>query len=303
MKLILAAPLLAALLQGTPTPTPAVEVYPPVRHATVAHCFSLPDEVKGDVVRKALADLSTKDADCAIRYGPMKATSRPSRVFVVVEAPASVDVKDVVKALKKGASTVEPMAWTCFQSTDNTLGRGLGGGMPGLSPRDFILGLSNDLRWVEARGGFVEFFFAPGKLSADVIQDRFHKLAQPFGVKDVGDVVVESFVWTLTAPIEAAAARRAEKELAKISGVKEARIDIEKHTLSVKVALENLVRSAPPIAMPGGGDALADAGAALADTSPVPRMRFDTNQIFTVLDKEKLTLAATAKEGEGTDGK
>jgi hypothetical protein len=292
-----------ALARQAPNAPKPPEIYPPERNATVVHAFSLPDDVKGDLVRKALAELSTKDADCGIRYGPMKATARPSKVFVLVEAPATVDVKDVIKALKKGATTVEPTAWTCFQSTDSQLGRGLDGGMPGFSPRDFILGMSNDLRWVEARGGFSEFFFLPGKLDADSIKDRFHKLAQPFGVKDVGSLVVETITWPLSGPIDAAAAKRAEKELARISGVQSAKIDVAGLALEVKVVLEGQIRGAPPIALPGGGDALAADGAAAGEKALAPRMRFDTNSFFAVLEKERLSVVATKKESADQGGK
>lgn len=302
MLLHIAAFVLAGTLvaQDAPPAAKSVEMYPPVKHATVVFAFGLPDEIKADVVRKSLAELSTKEADCGVRYGPVKSAARPQKAFVIVEAPASIDVKDVIKALKKGAATVEPMAWTCFESTDKTLGSGLGSGMPGLSPRDFILGISNDLRWVDARGGFSEFFFAPGKLDAEFIQDRFHKLARPFGVMDLGVIVTETITWPLAGPLDPATAKRVEKELAKIAGVKSVKLDIEKNVLEVKVVLDGLVRSAPPMALPGG---VALGGAADADAEPAPRMRFDTNSLFTVLDKEKVNVSAPPEESEGPGGK
>lgn len=311
MNVIQAALLVLALLQSPPAQPPpqlpallqTPAVYPPVRNASVVHAFGLPDDVKADAVRKSLAELSTKEADCRISYGPMRSSARPQKSFVVVEAPASVDVKDVIKALKKGAASVEPMAWTCFQSSDPMLGAGLAAGMPGLSPRDFILGLSNDLRWVEARGGFSEFFFTPGKLDAAFIQDRFHKLAQPFGIKDVGAVVVETITWPLAEPVDPAAAKRAEKELLKIAGVKSAKVDAAGKSLEVKVALDGLVRGAPPITLPGGMGVLVTSGSAEPETDPAPRMRFDTNTLFGVLDKEKLAVLPPAKESEVQGGK
>jgi hypothetical protein len=307
MKLLHASALvvlsaLASAAAGREASSPkADELYPPVKSATVVHAFGLPDDVKADVVRKALAELSTPGADCGIRYGPMSSAARPQKAFVIVEAPASVDVKDVVKALKKGASTVEPLAWTCFESADKTLGRGLGGGMPGYSPRDFILGISNDLRWVEARGGFGEFFFVPGKMDAAFIQDRFHKLAQPFGVGDVGTVVTETITWPLAAPIDPAAAKRIEKDIAKIAGVKAVKLDVEKHVLEVKVALDGLARGGPPIALPGGNDLAG--GAAEPAANPPPRMRFDTNSLFTVLDKALVSVVSAPKESAVPGGK
>lgn len=301
----LANPDVAWSAQDERKPAPPVETYPPVRNPTSVHAFSLPDDVRADVVRKALADLGTKDADCRIAYGPMKATARPSKVFVIVEAPTAVDVKDITKAMKKGTPLVESVAWTCFQSSDKTLGRGLGGGIPGLSPRDFVLGMSNDLRWVEASGGFVEFFFTPGKLNAETLADRFHKLAQPFGVRDVGSVVEESFTWPLTEPVDAAAAKRVEKALSKLAGVKDAKIDTTAKTLHVTLALQDLLRGAPPIAMPGG-EFLEEGAGAKPDGEAPPRMRFDTNLVFDALDKEHLAVhveASGAPKKEGEDGK
>jgi len=283
--------------EGAPpaSPTRAADaLYPPVRHATVVFGFSLPDDVKADTLRKALSELSTKDADCKLRYGPMKATARPSKVFVLVEAPATVDAKDVLKAVKKGSAGAEALAFTCFQSSDRTLGRGLGAGMPGMTPRDWVLGMSNDLRWCEARGGFLEFFFAPGKLTSEVIADRLTKLTQPFGIQDVGKVVEESVTWNLTGTFDAAAAKRAEKALAKLHGVREARVDAGAKTLVVRVALEDLTRGAPPIPMPGAEfDALAGGGAANGGEE-APRMRFDTNAIWDTLLKESIGVAAAA---------
>jgi len=300
----IAALVLTALTGSAQAPdTAQADVYPPVKNASVVFAFSLADDVKGEVIKKALAELSTKEADCGIRYGPMQATSRPSRVFVVVDAPATVSAKDVSAALKKGAKNVEQTAWTCFQSSDPMLGRGLDAGIPGVSPRDFILGISNDLAWVEARGGFSEFFFTPGKIDSAFLMDRFHKLAQPFGVKDVGTVVVETITWPLETSVDAALAKRLEKEIGKISGVKAAKIDVEKKTLEMKVALENQLRGAPPIAMPSLKNALAAAGVGEPETESPPRMRFDTNAIFAVLDKEKVVVAAAPKESAVPGGK
>ncbi len=322
----LLAPLVAPLLLQTPEagkgPPDQTGLYPAVRQVTAVHAFSLPEDIKADVVRKALAELSTKDAECRVLYGPVKATARPSKVFVVIEAPATVDAKDVIKALKKGVASADLVAWTCFQSADKTLGAGLDKGMAGFSPRDWVLGMSNDLRWFEAGEGFTEFFFVSGKLKADVIADRFHKLAQPFGVKDVGHVVVETFTWPIEVTVgkdadkdgggkgtgekapdstgktvvafDDAAVKKVEKALTKLSGVKSAHVDAAAHTLTVAVALDDLVRGGPVLAMPGGNasDKPAD-----PNVAPAPRMRFDTNAILDALEKEHFS-AIAKKEGE-----
>jgi hypothetical protein len=58
----------APAIQAPPA-AKAPDPYPPVRNATVVCAFSLPDDAKADVIKKALAALSTKEADCGIRYG------------------------------------------------------------------------------------------------------------------------------------------------------------------------------------------------------------------------------------------
>lgn len=297
---------LAARAHGESPASPigATEIYPPERHKSFLVTFVIQDDAKADVVRRSLAELSTKEANCSIAYGPVGSESRPNRDFLVVEAPATLDPKDVLRALKKGAPTAELLAWTCFQSDDKNLGRGLGAGVPGFAPRDFVLGISSELRWVEAQGGFVEFFFAPGKLSADFLADRFHKLAQPFGVKDVGHVVLESFTWTLADALDPAAAKRAEKSIAKLEGVTAARVDPTAKTLKVDVALQGLRVSGPGHAMPGTRSSIDTQDPRSSDKSrEVPRMLFDTNPVLDCLDKEKIALAPRAAPAAKPDEK
>lgn len=307
------APTFARQAPTPPTPPPAAalpaapDLYPPVRHASVVHALSLAEGAKADVLTKALTALSTRDADCKIRYGPRSAKSRPGTAFVLIEAPAEVNAKDIVKAVSKGAREVEVLAWTCLRSNDTTLGRGLGAGMAGATPRDFVLGMSNDLRWFEARGGFLEFFLVPGKLDAATLADRLLKLAQPFGVKDVGTRATDTFRWSLAplakngvtpAAIDAAAARRAEKAILKLRGVLTARVDPAARTLAVEVALEGLSRGLLPSVLPIGGvdpTGFVEAGGKTTsadgegnDAEP-PRMRFDTNPIFDALVAESIT--------------
>jgi hypothetical protein len=94
-------------------------------------------------------------------------------------------------------------------------------------------------------------------------------------------------------PLDDAAVKKVEKALAHVGGVKSARVDAAAHTLVVSVALEDLVRSGPTLAMPGGADKQADPGA-----GPPPRMRFDTNSVLDALEKEHFTVTAAKKEGE-----
>jgi hypothetical protein len=169
--------------------------------------------------------------------------------------------------------------------------------------------MSNDVRWFESRGGFSEFFFPPGKLTPETIADRFKKLTQPFGERNLGAVAEETFVWAIEgaekvagekAPVDAAAAKRIEKACLRIGGVKSAHVDAAAGTLEVTVALADLVRGIPPIALPGAPDELS---APAPDGAPPPRMRFDTNALLDVLEKEHLTAAhVTMKEGKKEGG-
>lgn len=286
----------------------APELYPAVRHASVVHALSLAEGAKADVLTKALAALSTREADCKIRYGPRSTKSRPGTAFILVEAPAQVSAKDVAKAVAKGAREVEILAWTCLRSNDTTLGRGLGAGLAGATPRDFVLGMSNDVRWFEARGGFLEFFVVPGKLDAATLADRLLKLAKPFGVQDVGTRATDTIRWSLApkakdgvAPpaIDPAAAKRAEKVIGKLRGVLSVKVDPAAKTLVVEVALEGLGIGLLPTAMPIGGldpTGFGGAGGKTAssdgdgNTEEPPRMRFDTNPIFDALAAEAIVV-------------
>lgn len=290
----------ASAVQGRPAGEP-LELYPPVRNATVVYAFSIPEDSKGDAIRTALAALSTKEADCRIRYGPKKAESRPSRVFVLVEAPANVPAKDVAKALEKGAKSVEQLAWTAFRSEDPKLRRGVGGGMPGLTPRDFLLGMSNELRWVEAGGGISEFFLVPGKMNTATLQDRFEKLVKPFGVKDVGAVLSDTIQWKLLVPVDPAAAKRAEKEIGRIEGVKSVQIDAQAGRLVALVKLESSTRGALPSVLESDDNTLG--GTLAAQRDPAPRVRFETNAFLDALEKEKIQVQAASKESDGPGGK
>jgi hypothetical protein len=125
-------------------------------------------------------------------------------------------------------------------------------------------------------------------------------LAKPFGVSNVGTVVHETFTWALEVPenaaLETSAAKRIEKACLRITGVRSARVDAGARTLEVTVALEDLVRGAPPIALPGGPPEGEEPGP--GGTMPPPRMRFDTNTLLDVIEKEHLTAAVwIAKEG------
>jgi copper chaperone CopZ len=295
--------------------TDATDLYPPIRVSSAVHAFDINEEVKADIVRKALADLSTKDADCRIVYGPVRTPARLGKMFLLIEAPAKLDAKELIKALKKGDASVELVAWTCFENQDKLLGKLLDAGMGGQSGRDWVLGIGNDLRWVEAGNGFVEFFIAPGKITSDQIAESFHHLVQPFGVKDFGHVMRESFTWPIQAVSEKgapekgatdksvsksafdeAAVKRVEKAIAHVAGVKSAHVDASAHTITVGVVLDDLLRSGPVFAPTPAANST-DKPADDAKAAPPPRLRFDTNAVLDALEKEHFTVTSK-KEGE-----
>jgi hypothetical protein len=129
-------------------------------------------------------------------------------------------------------------------------GGGLGGdgGFAGFSPRDFVLGTSNDLRWVDMLRADFQFYALPGKLDAAHDQDRMHKLLQPYGRgKPRREVERGSLSWNLALPIDEAAAKRAEKAIAKLDGVQQAHIDARRASCRCSSRLEGLHASAPPL--------------------------------------------------------
>jgi hypothetical protein len=297
--------------QGSKDPFAGLDLYPPQRSKTRLLFFSLDGDIRADPVRKALAELSSKDAECHVAYGPVSSAARPNKSFVAVEAPVEKSARDVQRALKHGVPAVEELAVTCFLGEPKKLG----GGTSGYSPRDWVLGMTNDLRWVESFAGFSEFFFTPGKLTADVLTDRFRKLGDPFGQGDIGKLVKDEFTWTLAGPtdghaegpLDPAAAKRAEKAIAKLEGVRDAKIDVAAKTLRVAVELDGLKIGGPPLAFAppkppeaGHGDAKSS-GEVSADA---PRVRFDTTPVFDALDKEKIGVTVPAKaEPEKPEGK
>ncbi|MBI5362079.1 MAG: hypothetical protein HZA53_02800 [Planctomycetes bacterium] len=278
-----------------PADLDAAELYPPKRNASLLTFFSIEGKLDPEPMRKALAELGTKDVDARIVYGPESTGARPGRFFLAVEAPASVKSKELVAALKKGASVVEQEATTCFKGPVRDLPDAGPGRMAGFSPRDWVLGVSNDLRWADTSAGWYEFFSTPGKLDAATIADRFAKLFGPFGLSSVGTLVREGFTWKLAPPCDVAAAKKAEKAIAKLAGVKLARLDAAAGTLTVQFELDGLVVSGPPVPDAllalAAGRAAPEPGAEKKAATRTPRVRFDVNPILDLLEKEKLALA------------
>jgi hypothetical protein len=289
-SLCLASLVLSALAQE-PVQKAEPELYPAERPRAHVLFFMLEGELKAEPLRKALADLSTKEAECKLVYGPRKTSARPGAQFVAVEAPAALGAKELVPALRKGCSAADPVACTVFKgSAEGTGSNSEGGGWMG--GRELVLGMSGDIRWYDALAGWRQFYFGAGKIGSKEIADRYAKLFGPLGGAEAGEVVRESLRWTLAEPLDPKIAARAEKAIGKLPGVARAAIDPAQRLLSVDVRLENLKSSGPALPFPivaALREAL-DRPAKPEETGPV-RARFDTVPLFEILDKEGLTLA------------
>src|SRR5689334_10346507 len=247
----MAVPLLfAALLALQAQPKgPAPDPYPPERPKAHVCFFVLEGELKAEPLRKALSELSTKEAECRLVYGPRKTPARPGAQFAAVEAPAALGAKELCAALRKGCASAEPVACTVFEgSAEGTGSNSEGQGFLGMGARDFVLGMSGDIRWYDALGGWRQFYFGAGKIDAKEIADRYHKLFGPLGGGEAGEVVRESLRWPLAEPLDPKAAARAEKALAKLPGVAKAAIDPAQRVLALELRLENLRSSGPALA-------------------------------------------------------
>jgi hypothetical protein len=294
--LALALVLAPGFVRQDPAPKPAEtapDPYPPARHASVLRFFCLEGELKADPIRKALAELGTKDAECRIAYAPQTAPGRKAKSFFAIEAPSSVSGKDVEKALRRGADKVEDLACSCFDGPARELPNVPTGpgDKSGWSARDFVIGMMSGLRWFDRLGGWTQFFYTPGKADAAEIADRYKKLVGPWGGGELGKIPRESFAWPLAAPVDEAAAKRAEKAIAKIDGVKEARIDVAGAVLRVTFELDGIKTSAVEAAPAAATDKPKDKPEAAdpASAAPAaPKVRFDTNPVLDALEKEKL---------------
>lgn len=278
------------------TPPAAVEpAYPAVRPKSHVLFFSLEGDLKAEPMQKALSLLSTPQAECKLVAGPESTAARNGKHFVAVEAPVQVTLKDLSAALKKGCGGLSPLAVSCFQGDAMDQGgmRGAGAGMPGFTARDFVVGMDADLRWYENIFGFRQFFYTGKRLDAERIAERYKKLMSGFGGNgDVGKSIEEELSWSLTTPLDPAVAKRAEKALSKLDGVRSASIDSSSGRLTMRFALEGL-GSSGPLQLAAGLERLAQELQIPAEqTRRAARVRYDTWPIFEVLDKEALSLAA-----------
>lgn len=259
---------------------------PPRAATAVATCvryFSLEGDVKADVLRKALTELSTADGACRLVEGPSSSAPRPKQSFIALEVRSELAAKDVVRALKKACTGVDELAWASFHGVDRPLPTILG-----QSARDCVIGMASDMRWFESAGDFKHFFYVPGKLDGAEIASRFQKLFGPFDAGDIGQIGSETLSFALTEPVDAAALKRASKSISKLDGVR--KVDVEGAALKVEVTLEGLRASASTgraLALSGS----ADARAAIEALHLVTRPHFHLGPVIDVLVKENLAAA------------
>lgn len=251
--LVLCAPI---RLQDDPPPAPPPQC---IRY------FSL-EEIKPDLLRKAVVELGTLDAPARIVSGPSTATCRPKLSFIALEVRDSVTGKDVARALKKSCRNVDELVWTRFE--------GVGRPLPSImsvSPQDCVIGMASDMRWFETAGDAKHFYFVPGKLNAESIAKQFNNLFSPFNAGDIGTLASETFTFALPGTVDLAAVKRAAKAIGKVDGVRS--VEIVASSLVVETQFDGLHASA---------------GSAGDDTQPEPR--FHAQPLLDALAKEKLAL-------------
>jgi hypothetical protein len=207
----------------------------PVRHPSCLRFYSYEGDVKPELLKKELDALGAKDEKVRVAAGPSKVSSRPKARFLVLEIPAKVSPKEVETALKKVCPHADELAWTAFQGPDRSLPAILG--YPAL---DCVVGMDNDLRWFDLASGRARFFFLPGKLDAKSLRSRFAKLYQPFNAGELGDLVKDTLEWKLAEPVDSAAAKSAEKAIARIPGVRKAHIDAATRALTAEIEQDGL---------------------------------------------------------------
>lgn len=264
---------LAFLLE--PAPVAERGGLPPARHATCVRFYSLESDTKPEALNQTVRGFSAGGVEARIVLGPVKISSRPKERFLALELPCALTPKSVETALKKVSPRAEELLWTAFQGPDRTLPTILS-----YSALECVVGMDDDLRYFELEKGCARFFYAPGKLDAEKLRSKFRKLYEPFQAGDLGELVHETIEWKLAGKIEPAAADTLQKAIAKVPGVRKARVDAARGTLSVEI-----------------DDAGLRAAAALrADASQgLPPTGFLQDEILNALDAAKIGVAAESR--------
>jgi len=245
----------------------------PERSEFVFRYYCLTGNLKFEQLRQAVEGLGE---GAEVVLGPESPTSRPSTNFIAIRIPVAVPAKKALRAMKKGSKKAEALVYSAFSfEVPSGADTGLGGGGGGFL-RGMILGISGDLRWVEFVGNEAAYFYVPGKLDADELAKRIERMAAPY-VEEPREVepLAETIEWDLVAPVTKKSAKKAEKAIARTSGVITATIDFEKARLRMRVRHADLMAAGDS---PAGSakrprllvnpilDALEDAGLAVDES-------------------------------------
>lgn len=228
-------------------PAPAPGALEPRADAPRTYFFSLEADAAPGVLREAVEKLGP---GARVVFGPGASETRPQVVFYAVEAPAAVSALEVVRAMKKGARTVEPLRATtldfAFIDPAGELFESRAG-IPGL--REIVIGLAGELRWCTLRRRSITFYHT-SKIDAEKLQQRAEVELRDWqeGLRSV-DVHTETVRWTLAAPVAEAAARACERKLGKLPFVRTAAIDAAAGVLDLTVTVADLEVSGPMLAL------------------------------------------------------
>lgn len=244
------------------------DLYPPWASDALVSFYLVKGDLDEERLGTALSDL---DESTFLLEGPRSHPSRPKSGWIAVEQAAHVQERDLLRAVQKGRAKVEEVRWTTVSWTPQKppSSKKTGGDLV-----KQILNLHGDMAWVDNKGSFLTFFYKGKKLDGEELVERFGKLWSD-QARDPADleleIVSDSIAWPLLGEVDAKAARKAEKEIAKLEGVVEVRVDPERRTLEMSVLLDGLTHSGPPGEIRGGG-----VGTGM-------RYVFDTNQVWAIL--------------------
>jgi hypothetical protein len=267
----LALPLAQA--PGPVAPRGVDELYPLVRAEQVIRFFSL-DTDEPDLARLN-AGLSELGAELV--YGPRTTEARPGFSFFAVRAPSGESARKLALALRRGGAAAHELECVAFDGREGSDSRVAVGGAS-FTTRDFVMGISSDIVWFDCVGAWSQFYGLPGP---DELAERYKKLYAPYGGGRIGQVVRESFRWTLAATPDDRTRARLLKAVHKLQGVHEARLD--GNILGVTVELVGLLTSGLAGNIPAGeGEVLDQIG------REAPRLAFDTRPLHDLLAAEKL---------------
>jgi hypothetical protein len=206
------------------------ERYPQVAEQRVLRYFNL----KGKLDRGRLNE-ALKDAGYELAYGPMEAASRPSNSVVAVSVPFEAKVRDVERALKKGKVKTEELELFLFR------GR-IENGFPtfgiDLKKLDYMVGISNEIRWCDMGEQLTQFYCVAGELEAAELEELYCKLQRPLGDEPatLGEVVRDRLTWTLAREPEERERKDLEQEILELDGVTGVELDGAELRLELELA-------------------------------------------------------------------